>query len=513
MPRQARALVVIPTYDEAENVEVIVSGIRLTGLALDLLFVDDNSPDGTGTILDRMAAEYPRMHVLHRTGKQGIGSAHKAGINWAYEHGYTRLVTMDSDLSHAPHDIGRLLKAGEDADVIVGSRFRDAGSLKGWAWNRKLMTHLGHLLTSVFLGLPQDCTNAFRFYRLDRIPAGIFAMVESDGYSFFYESLHRLHVNGSKIAEISIDLPARTYGHSKMRLRDVLHSVKFLWRLGWRTRLNRAALIHVASFEGVDTGDQAQAAWQAYWSGTGHEGKWLYDLVAAAYRRVIIRPAVTHFLSGTFARNSELLHAGCGSGMVDIGIADRFEITALDIAPLALTEYARQHGRRARLLQGSIFAIPSEAGRFDGVFNLGVMEHFTEAEIALILGEFHRVLKPGGRIVLFWPPAYGLATQALKLIHLVLKSTLRKNIVLHPPELTHVVSRRQVHGFLVSAGFALEVFYFGPRDMFTHRIVVARRSNGANAMVAPSVNDGASPGPSRSQSTPLATTPGLQRIR
>jgi dolichol-phosphate mannosyltransferase len=256
-----RTLVMIPTYNESENVEVIVSGILSTGVDADLLFVDDNSPDGTGVILDRLAGKIPRLKVLHRPKKQGIGSAHKAGIRWAYQHGYTRLITMDSDLSHSPSDILRLLAASGDKDVVVGSRFVDANSLDGWALSRKLMTHLGHILTAVLLRLPQDCTNAFRFYRLDRIPVELFEMVQSNSYSFFFESLHRLDINGFKIAEIAIKLPARTYGHSKMRFEDVMHSVLFLMRLGWRARFKRASLIYVAPFANRDTGDNARSEW------------------------------------------------------------------------------------------------------------------------------------------------------------------------------------------------------------------------------------------------------------
>jgi dolichol-phosphate mannosyltransferase len=256
-----RTLVMIPTYNESENVEVMVSGILSTGIDADLLFVDDNSPDGTGVILDRLAGKLPRLKVLHRPKKQGIGCAHKAGIRWAYQHGYTRLVTMDSDLSHSPSDIRRLLAASADKDVVVGSRFIDANSLEGWALSRKLMTHLGHFLTIAFLRLSQDCTNAFRFYRLDRIPAGLFEMVQSNSYSFFFESLQRLDINGFRISEIAIKLPARTYGHSKMKFRDIMYSVLFLVRLGWRARVKRASLIYVAPLANRDTGDDARLEW------------------------------------------------------------------------------------------------------------------------------------------------------------------------------------------------------------------------------------------------------------
>ena len=465
----------IPTYNEADNVVIIVSGIATTGLDVDILFVDDNSPDGTGTILDRLASNNPRLKVLHRPGKQGIGSAHKAGIRWAYQEGYSTLVTMDSDLSHSPSDIKRLLVSAEHADVVVGSRFLEANSLEGWVWHRKLLTHIGHLLTRVVLGLPFDCTNAFRRYRIDRIPLGVFQMVESQSYSFFYESLFRIKQNGFRISEIAIKLPARTYGHSKMRLKDVMHSVVFLWQLASQGWFRPASLVFVPAFEGRDTGERAQAEWDVYWSGGGYGGKWLYDLVAQFYRRFIIRPAVDYFLSRAFAPGSKVMHSGCGTGMVDLGVYDRFQIVAFDISPRALTEYARHHGGQATLLQGSVFDIPAEAESFDGIFNLGLMEHFTEDEIARILKEFHRVLRPGGRIVLFWPPEYGLATQVLKLLDFVLRRMLKKDIALYPAELTRVVSRRQIDGYLRSGGFRLEVFYFGLRDMFTHRIIGAVR--------------------------------------
>lgn len=256
MISESRTLVMVPTYNESENVGVIVSGILSTGLDADLLFVDDGSPDGTGAILDRLAVEHPRLQVLHRAAKLGVGSAHKAGIRWAHQHGYTRLVTMDSDLSHSPADIPRLLAASNDADVVVGSRFVEANSLEGWIWYRKLMTRLGYLLTALLLRLPHDCTNAFRCYRLDRIPAQIFETVQSDGYSFFFESLHRLHAGGTRISQVAIKLPARTYGHSKMKLEDVAYSVRLVFLLGWRSRLGRVLPDHAAP---AHVGEKAQA--------------------------------------------------------------------------------------------------------------------------------------------------------------------------------------------------------------------------------------------------------------
>jgi dolichol-phosphate mannosyltransferase len=468
-----RTLVMVPTYNELENVNFVIESIFFLGADLDLLFVDDNSPDGTGQLLDQLALTHPRLKVLHRPGKQGIGSAHKAGIRWAYENGYERLVTMDSDLSHSPRDVLRLLSKGEEgADVVVGSRFLAPNGLKDWAWIRKLLTHLGHFLTTYTLKLPQDCTNAFRLYRIDRIPFGVFEMVKSPGYSFMFESLHCLNINGFSISQISIELPARTYGHSKMKLADIIYSVKTLGKLWWRTAFDRASLVYAVPYQGADLGDKAQDEWDSYWREASYSGKWLYDLVAHFYRRFIIRPAVNYFLGIAFADGSKILHAGCGSGTVDIDASVRLRITGFDISGRALTEYGRRHARNAPLMHGSLFSIPCEADVFDGAFNLGVMEHFTEEDIVKILRELSRVVKPGGRIVLFWPPVYGLATRVLKLIHLVLKH-LKKDVQLHPPEITHVKSRNQINGYLRSGGFALEGYYFGVRDFFTHQIIVA----------------------------------------
>jgi len=218
-----------------------------------------------------------------------------------------------------------------------------------------------------------------------------------------------------------------------------------------------------------------EADWDAYWDAPVTCEKRVYDVIAAFYRRFIIRPAVNHFLSKWFVPQAELLHAGCGSGAVDVDMARLFRISALDISKRGLDEYARLHPNVPALIHGSIFNIPVPDESFDGLFNLGVTEHFFEDQIAAILREFNRILRPGGLIVLYWPPAYGLSVIALKVIHFVLNRILRRGIELHPPELTHVRSRAQTQGWLEAAGFELIEYYFGPRDFFTHQIVVGKR--------------------------------------
>jgi len=232
-----KVLVMLPTYNEKENVKKMCTMIRDQGITADILFIDDNSPDGTGDLLDSMSKEISGLFVLHRAGKLGIGSAHTDGIHWAYSHKYTHLVTMDSDFTHSPENIKDFLKYGNDYQIVVGSRFKLKNSLEGWNMWRKFMTHTGHALTRVLLKVPYDATGAFRLYRIDQIPEEVFEFVKSRGYSFFFESLGILHLNKFSIQEVPIVLPPRTYGHSKLRFRDMVQCLLFMIELGFTIRL------------------------------------------------------------------------------------------------------------------------------------------------------------------------------------------------------------------------------------------------------------------------------------
>jgi dolichol-phosphate mannosyltransferase len=224
-----RPLVFVPTYNERENAENLCGQILGLGLDLDLLFIDDNSSDGTGEILDRLARAHPNVKVVHRPGKLGIGSAHQAGIAWAYDHGYAQLITMDCDFTHSPHHIPEFLAtSAQGFDVVVGSRYMQKDSLPDWNLYRKTLTLTGHVLTKKLLRLPYDATGAYRCYRLTSIPRAAFDLVTSHGYSFFFESLYVLHRNDARIAEIPIVLPNRMYGHSKMTLAEIKRSVQLL---------------------------------------------------------------------------------------------------------------------------------------------------------------------------------------------------------------------------------------------------------------------------------------------
>lgn len=472
-------LIFIPTYNERENVALILSQILALELPADILFVDDNSPDGTGQLLDSLAASHSNVFVQHRAGKLGIGSAHAHGINWAYDHGYRLLLTMDCDFTHSPEYIRDFLIKADTADIVVGSRYMQEKSLSSWNVYRRVLTRLGHIATGFFLRMPFDATGAFRLYRLDRVSRYFLDAVHSKGYSFLFESLYVLHLNGYRVAETPTHLPARVYGHSKMRMRDAFHSLSHLIHTYFTTLVNRerfeiAEPFRPESLAGTPVDTQG---WDEYWSGKGNKPTFLvYDLIAAFYRKFIIKPSLNRFILGNFNSDSRLLHAGCGSGQVDRDIGEKIGISALDISPAALSIYKKSNKHYRELILGSIFDIPSADSSFDGIYNLGVMEHFTEEEIAKILREFHRVLKPGGKIVLFWPPEFGLSVMALKLAHFILNRVLKKNISLHPPEITRVRSRRQIEHYLTQEGFKLKHYVFGIRDLFTYAVIVGDKS-------------------------------------
>ena len=173
-----KTLILLPTYNERKNVEKLCSDIMGLGLDAHILFVDDNSPDGTGELLDQLAEAHPNVKVLHRPRKMGIGSAHLDGIRWAYDHQYARLVTMDCDFSHQPEHIRDFLNKCVSYEVVVGSRYLSKDSLREWSLFRKSLTLLGHALTRFLLRMKYDAKGGFRAYRLDAIPREVFDLVQ-----------------------------------------------------------------------------------------------------------------------------------------------------------------------------------------------------------------------------------------------------------------------------------------------------------------------------------------------
>jgi len=240
-PGVGRVLVIIPTYNESENIRLITERVRRAVPAVDLLIADDNSPDGTGAIADELAAADPRIHVLHRAGKQGLGAAYLAGFAWAGEHAYDAVFEMDADGSHAPEELPRLLDALADADVVLGSRWVAGGKVINWPWHRFLLSRGGNLYTRVVLGMPfHDATGGYRAYRMTALNKMETETVASQGYCFQVDLAWRAHRHGFRVAELPITFAERERGASKMSSAIVREA---LWRVTvWGTKARAASV-------------------------------------------------------------------------------------------------------------------------------------------------------------------------------------------------------------------------------------------------------------------------------
>jgi dolichol-phosphate mannosyltransferase len=236
-----RVLVVIPTYNEAENLPEIVARVRRAVPAAEILVADDASPDGTGAIADRLAAADAQIHVLHRPGKRGLGAAYVAGFGWARERSFDVVVEMDADGSHAPEQLPRLLAALRTADVALGSRWIPGGRVVNWPWQRLLLSRGGNLYTRLVLGMPvRDATGGYRAYRTPVLEKIDVDSVASQGYCFQVDLAWRAHRHGLRVVEVPITFTERERGVSKMSPAIVREA---LWRVTvWGLRARRQAI-------------------------------------------------------------------------------------------------------------------------------------------------------------------------------------------------------------------------------------------------------------------------------
>ena len=233
-----RVLVIIPTYNEAENVQPITARIRKSVPSAHILVADDNSPDGTGTLADGLAAADDHIHVLHRKGKEGLGAAYIAGFRWGLEQGYDVLVEHDADGSHQPEYLPGMLERLRTADVVKGSRYVKGGSTKGWPLHRQLLSRGGNLWTRLWLGLSvKDATGGFAAWRAATLRGIDLAGVEAAGYGFQVDLVWRALKNGFTVAEFPIEFIEREYGTSKMSGKIVGEAMLLTTRWGITHRL------------------------------------------------------------------------------------------------------------------------------------------------------------------------------------------------------------------------------------------------------------------------------------
>jgi dolichol-phosphate mannosyltransferase len=234
----APVAVIIPTYNERDNIEIIANRVRSAVPDAHLLIVDDNSPDGTGEIADKLAGGDPHIHVLHRAGKAGLGAAYIAGFRWALERDYGAMVEMDADGSHQPEELPSLLNALVHADLVLGSRYVPGGAVLNWARSRELLSRGGNTYTRLMLGLKlKDATGGYRAFRASTLRRIDLDDVDSQGYCFQIDLARRTIQAGLTVTEVPITFVERERGASKMSRAIV---VEALWRVtvwGIATRL------------------------------------------------------------------------------------------------------------------------------------------------------------------------------------------------------------------------------------------------------------------------------------
>ena len=230
-----RALVIVPTYNERENVERLVATVLAQDPRLDVLVVDDGSPDGTGDIADSIAMREPRLNVLHRASKLGLGTAYLAGFAWALERDYAYIFEMDADFSHDPAHLPQFLAAIEHADLVLGSRYRNNRvTVVNWPVTRLLLSFFANIYARVITGLQlYDATGGFKCFRRRVLESIDLNAVRSNGYAFQIEMSFRAWKKGFRIVEIPIVFVDRTEGQSKMSKRIVREAIWMVWRLRW----------------------------------------------------------------------------------------------------------------------------------------------------------------------------------------------------------------------------------------------------------------------------------------
>jgi dolichol-phosphate mannosyltransferase len=235
-----KTLVVVPTYNERENLPRLAQ--RLLGLPVpvDMLVVDDNSPDGTGQIADELAAKYPAIHVLHGKEKRGLGRAYIAGFKWAMDHGYEFVFEMDGDFSHNPDDIPMLLEAARSADLVLGSRYLNGIRIVNWPLRRLMLSKSAATYVRLITGMPiSDPTGGYKCFSRRALQAINLEEINSDGYSFQIEMTHRLWRQGMKVVEVPIVFTERAHGHSKMSGHIISEALIMVWRLLFQNKLRR----------------------------------------------------------------------------------------------------------------------------------------------------------------------------------------------------------------------------------------------------------------------------------
>lgn len=230
-----RSLIIIPTYNEFGNIASLTREILRAAHTTDILIIDDNSPDGTGRLVDQLAAQNSRISVIHRPGKLGYGTAYVQGFKYALERGYDAVFQMDADFSHDPECIPEFLQVLEKADLVIGSRYVNGGKTPNWGFKRKMISFSGNLFVRLMLGIPvRDCTSGFRCYRAKTLRSINWNSIKTQGYAFQTETAYLLWKRGFRIVEMPITFENRSVGASKMSRKIAIEAARWVTS----TRLN-----------------------------------------------------------------------------------------------------------------------------------------------------------------------------------------------------------------------------------------------------------------------------------
>ena len=221
-------IIIVPTLNEKKNIEILFDKLNATNIAFDLLFIDDNSNDGSQEVIKNLVKKNQNIHYIFRPKKMGIGSAHREGFVWSYKKNYKIIITMDGDRTHDPKYIKYLIKKLKNFDIVITNRFLEKNSLEGWPLFRIFLTKLRHLVISLLLSMPYDSSGAFRCINCQTVILPDLILTKNDGYEYFWESIFILHRKKYRIGQIPIHLPFRIYGSSKMIMKDILFSIYHL---------------------------------------------------------------------------------------------------------------------------------------------------------------------------------------------------------------------------------------------------------------------------------------------
>ena len=221
-------IIIVPILNEKKNIEILFKKLNTINIEFDLLFIDDNSSDGSREIIKNLVKNNQNINYIFRAKKMGVGSAHKDGFVWAYKKNYKTIITMDADGTHNPKYIKFLIKKLKNFDVITTSRFLEKDSLKGWPFFRVFLTTLRHLTISLLLSIPYDSSGAFRCINCKKVALIDLILSKNNSYSYFWESIFILHKKKYRIGHIPVQLPYRKIGSSKMKMKDIFSAIFYL---------------------------------------------------------------------------------------------------------------------------------------------------------------------------------------------------------------------------------------------------------------------------------------------